>query len=1177
MYKKIVAVVLSVIMIIPTISITHAEESLVTNSASIVVFAHFTNDTQNSADTYFNNMYQTYKNYFVGDYGRSFKNYLNTVSYGKHQKKIMFPQEVAGKISSIPLTISQDDAKNNNVDGIIMDTILNRLSTMNINNSDIDLNNDGYVDNVIVILKAEKTSVGVDSGTLVPHSNTNGILGKFQGLNVMSVNMLNTERLNTEKTGLIIHEYLHTLGYPDLYRGSLPNDYPVYLWDIMGSVSEYPTYPLAYLRSKITNWFSIDTISKNGTYTLDSQSNKDGNKAFIIKSPLNDTEEFVVEYRQRPKDITDNNTLDRILQGSGIIVYRINKRVDKFANDGNETGVYIFRPQKGQNGYVENNEAVTLVNAYLSKESGRTSIGSSDLSSTLQDGALTFSDGSNSGIVISNVGSSSGDSISFDLSFPDLTTSDLWKNTNFNTTIGRYNRDISTAYIDDIMCAVEYNGSSFIYYEYQDDSWKQITNELAVSSYGGTNQMKLFKYNNNTYFMYYDYEKGFVLKKIDKNTNQWNDVTIVNHKGNYFDIGVINNELYLSYLDNEMGKNAYLAKFNGSTFDDLGIYYASVAAGGLQKIVSYNDTPYVFIREAKGDKLIGFKNENNQFVKVLDGSIIAKTFDCYVYDNKLYISTVNENNKLQICIYDGNKWETHVSQIDSYESTMTMINGHIYVLSSPSSGSESFKMYLYEDDVFIQEGDTSIDSSSRYFNVIPVNNEIYLSYVRNSDQKSFIKRKTININNLKKKNLTNTTISKTDNGYEVKYVDTLLTEGIDYKLEKQETDDSCIISISALGNGYEGSKSKIFKNISKLDISCPNVTFTGVTTTNVVKVHDGNKELVEGIDYKLNYSNNTSPGRATVTIIGIGDYYGDSVNEFIVYEETGESFGGYALDLQGKIGFNFYFKLDDDLKNDKGAYLLFNLPDGTQLKKYVKDAKEYNGKYLFSCGLSSVEMTQKVNFNFYRTDGRCSKQYSYAIIDYANELFALEGTNNGIYDKPIKAVKSMLNYGGYAQELFKNNLDNLANNGVKNEFLPELNQLTVNDLSDSKYDLIYENDNEDISNIGMSLEMQSTTSIRVYFNLKSGKSIDDYTFLVDGKKVKPYQASGNRYCIIISNIISTKLDEVHTINLAGKIMKCSALSYAKLALNYSAASDELKNTVKALCLYSKYSQIAFKN
>ena len=70
-----------------------------------------------------------------------------------------------------------------------------------------------------------------------------------------------------------------------------------------------------------------------------------------------------------------------------------------------------------------------------------------------------------------------------------------------------------------------------------------------------------------------------------------------------------------------MGKNAYLAKFNGSTFDDLGIYYASVKGGGLQKIVSYNDTPYVFIREANGDKLIGFKNENNQFVKVLDGSI----------------------------------------------------------------------------------------------------------------------------------------------------------------------------------------------------------------------------------------------------------------------------------------------------------------------------------------------------------------------------------------------------------------------------------------------------------------------------------------------------------------------------------------------------------------------------
>ena len=39
---------------------------------------------------------------------------------------------------------------------------------------------------------------------------------------------------------------------------------------------------------------------KNGTYTLNERSNANGNQAYILKSPLNENELFVVEFRKKP-------------------------------------------------------------------------------------------------------------------------------------------------------------------------------------------------------------------------------------------------------------------------------------------------------------------------------------------------------------------------------------------------------------------------------------------------------------------------------------------------------------------------------------------------------------------------------------------------------------------------------------------------------------------------------------------------------------------------------------------------------------------------------------------------------------------------------------------------------------------------------------------------------------
>ena len=146
---------------------------------------------------------------------------------------------------------------------------------------------------------------------------------------------------------------------------------------------------------------------------------------------------FVIEFRKKAEiNYTDEDSLDRGIGGSGIIVYRINTTVEGLSNNFNETGVYVFRPSIPGSGFSQNTEEARVLSAYLSKESGRTSIGSTDFSKTLEDGALTFSDGTNSGIVISDVSSSSGKSMTCKITIPKISEENLWKNTDFKDYTG---------------------------------------------------------------------------------------------------------------------------------------------------------------------------------------------------------------------------------------------------------------------------------------------------------------------------------------------------------------------------------------------------------------------------------------------------------------------------------------------------------------------------------------------------------------------------------------------------------------------------------------------------------------------------------------------------------------------------------------------------------------------
>lgn len=465
MIKKIVLSILLIlsVIVVPIGNHVQAQEKVtVKDIANVVIFAYFEDEKEAN---YFNassilDSNKTAAQHIVeiydGSYGRSFKNYISTISNGNVNVHNIFPQYDAStkKVQAYKLQHKKEEAQNSNIDASVIEEI---ITNVQVNSNEIlDYDNDGKVDNLSIILIGSAQHNGSTIPTLYPHRHVYPGSEQMNGKYVSDYNMLNTNRIfdTREKSGAIAHEFLHSIGYPDLYTSDGLH-HPVGSWDIMASSNQYLAWPLAYLRMQISGWVNLDTItSSKQTVTLKSADTNNGKNAVIIKSPLNPYELFVVELRKKG-DAVNEDTLDAAIGGTGLIVYRVDTSIVDLSNYHGKTAIYVFRPQKGQSGYVDGSETATLKNAFLSQDEGRISIGSTDETSTLEKGALTFTDGSNSGIKIDNV-SKAGDTMTFDVIVPDASQYDLWKDTSFSTNYG----DVVLQTVNDKQMAAGYNETS---------------------------------------------------------------------------------------------------------------------------------------------------------------------------------------------------------------------------------------------------------------------------------------------------------------------------------------------------------------------------------------------------------------------------------------------------------------------------------------------------------------------------------------------------------------------------------------------------------------------------------------------------------------------------------------------------------------------------------------------
>ena len=317
-------------------------------------------------------------------------------------------------------SIDEGDSRRAGIEGELIAGAVNAArSYFALGGADLDVNDDGYLDSLSIIVGGSSSTTW--GSLLWPHSWN---LDAIRPSSPTYVDADNTVRVGDYSfnfdtaltTGVLCHEMGHVLGAPDLYHYNY-DFVPVGNWDIMQFDNDTPQYMLTYIRDKYIGGISdtqIVDITTNGVYSLVPVTNAGINDVLAFRIPTSRNEYFMVEYRR-----STASGFDSTLPGSGLIIYRIKEPSDFSSSSGNQNAVYkgtgtradevyVFRPAVNMTG-TETNASVRYSRsksdvdlAYLSPNNGHfSSVGTLDGTKKYDSNNLYFSDGSNSGIVIS--------------------------------------------------------------------------------------------------------------------------------------------------------------------------------------------------------------------------------------------------------------------------------------------------------------------------------------------------------------------------------------------------------------------------------------------------------------------------------------------------------------------------------------------------------------------------------------------------------------------------------------------------------------------------------------------------------------------------------------------------------------------------------------------------------
>ncbi|MDE6834579.1 MAG: hypothetical protein K2J39_10115, partial [Ruminococcus sp.] len=618
------ALLLSSIPVMQTVAENQAEQFY-----NIVIFAQF--DSLKESNFMLDRTEDIVSMCNATDTFHSLSGYIDAISYGKMQVESYFPQMQDGVI--IPYVMSSG-INNYMTCSQIATEILSDIKIPD--NIKMDGNNDGIIDNITVVVDGKADDM--TSPLWARAFSLNGM--KLNGYNVNRVNIQNSKQLFenqiTGREGVLCHEFLHSLGYPDLYRNDRTGT-PVGAWDIMASDSVFLQYPLAYQRADISDWLTSEDITKSGTYTLYPASSDSGNRLYLLKTPLSDTEFFAVEYRKQGARYSDE--LDVKIYGTGLVVYRVNTEIDgNFKSDNDE--IYVFRPEETSLDAGEGNIFLSCYGGTNAPDS----VGSSDWNADITDNALVYSNGTNSGIYIHDI-TMNEDTLTFSVDFADVSDTELWQSVNYNS---GNNKPYQLATSDDnTVYLITSDNNKAELYKVDNNRLIKTGNTLGSGEYMDMNQLKLVCLGNTPYVLYHD--RNFLLHicRYDALSGEWTEVYKTKELAQYSDITADGNKLYFTYTTGNFPYSLNIACYDSGT-EKTEIIGENIAENACNmSIAVLNHSPVVVYRDiSDGDKpkLAVYEDNNWNITTISDNP--CSTVSMTSSGDTLWIASSGNNSKV---------------------------------------------------------------------------------------------------------------------------------------------------------------------------------------------------------------------------------------------------------------------------------------------------------------------------------------------------------------------------------------------------------------------------------------------------------------------------------------------------------------------------------------------------
>ena len=694
---------------------------------NLVLMVNFSEDGANIFQTDFSR----YQEMYTGpesEPNRSLSQYISTISDGQVTVNTYFPQVVNNVFLPVTIQGSASDYPDASSGEQFVQKVITAAQNMGELSfpSKLDsMRGDRYIDNLTIIVQVDGNNAGGAFGSRKADLGDNQTLlhGWHVGAyNVLPTNMLRLGSDFDQGYALASHEFLHTLGAPDLYRTAGENGYPVgRWWDLMAGANFTASYPLVYTRSKL-GWMQIETLKDSGTYTLWPAEGASGSRAYILKTPRSDSEFFVVEYRKKPENRQD---YDYYIPESGLIVYRVNNAVDYHTNKEGNNYIYVFRkdttdPAKAQ----EDASKATVGGQY------RSSLGSSDLNAHYTSDTIFYSDGSNSGIVINNVVTKEDGSVSFDVEFPVLSADSYWlpKGESINGLSSPAITGDTTGnslYLAGIVNENGKNQLKIYSLEASDSSWKVMQ---AAADVGRGSQVDILSVAGKVYVAYTD-ASGYlrVLQVSAENVQQiYRSQTAIYPLR--MELLYEQDSLWISYA----AKNT-LELINVWQPDGL-LPPLTVSGTNISgtKHFFYDNKWYAvycdyFAQGTDGNGCIAVLQDGYwQKLYTMDRLGKASSVDACVAGGKLYLAAANNSNAATAMLtYDGQQWNENIlTDIQSRDVVRLVVKDRIpYVFRT--SGNEKTLQAAYLKDDSWQKLASTIGTDINGFDIFCGDNTLY--------------------------------------------------------------------------------------------------------------------------------------------------------------------------------------------------------------------------------------------------------------------------------------------------------------------------------------------------------------------------------------------------------------------------------------------------------------------